>query len=64
MKAHQVTSEPTEVPQKPCTICGKKLLAPWGRVNYGAEWTCSRTCYETYMSNAAATHRSTVGSKT
>ncbi len=64
MKATQVKQQVSEIVGQSCCECGKKLLAPWGRVNYGAEWTCSRTCYETYMSNAAATHRSTVGSKT
>lgn len=44
MKANQVQAKPTEVEVQSCVSCGRQLKAPWGRVDGGKKWVCSKTC--------------------
>lgn len=42
-KATQVKAEMTVIPEQRCVECGKKIGAPWGRVD-GGKWVCSASC--------------------
>ena len=48
MKATQVQAKQEEKIVQPCSECGKKLTAPWGRNDYGASWVCSAGCQKLY----------------
>lgn len=50
MKATKVVPPPDPQETQPCATCGKPLTLPWGRVNHGKEWTCSKTCDMAYYS--------------
>ena len=44
MKATAVQAKQEVIETKACVECHRPLQAPWGRVDKGKNWVCSKNC--------------------